>query len=120
MARDAEMDARLQRWAHGVTVGDGAGFPAMSVLHPSWQPPAPGTIPVLKAAAPSDVRQTHRALGVLSDRLRATVVAHYVLRPPIAEQAAMLECAQATVHARVERVHTQLRAVLHDARDSSF
>lgn len=112
MARIQEIENRLQRWAQGVTVGDGSGFPAMSVIHPSWQPPTPGTTPTMKVAPGSDVRQTHAAIGKLSERLRATVVAHYVLKWPIADQAQVLECGQATVYARVERAHAELWALL--------
>jgi len=34
MARDMKIELRLLRWAAAVTVGDGSGFPTMSVLHP--------------------------------------------------------------------------------------
>ena len=44
-ARDERIEARLQRWARWVTVGDGSGFPTMSVLHREWTPPSPGTTP---------------------------------------------------------------------------
>jgi len=112
MARIPEMEARLQRWAHGVTVGDGSGFPVMSVIHPEWQPPSPGVTPTLKVSAGSDVRETHRAIAQLSARLVATLVAHYVLRPPIGQQALMLDCSTATVYLRVERAHRRLAEVL--------
>lgn len=113
MARDAQIHERLQRWAQGVTVGDGSGYPAMNVLHPEWQPPSPGATPTLKSTAGSDVRATHRAIAQhLSDRLVATLVVHYVLRPSVAEQARMLDCSEETVHKRVKRAHCQLLNVL--------
>ena len=93
-------------------MGDGSGYPAMSVIHPMWQPPTPGTTPTMKVASASDVARTHAAIGRLSDRLQATLVAHYILRWPMEEQAAVLECEPATVYARVERAHVELRRVL--------
>lgn len=115
MARMPEIEARLLRWAQGVTVGDGSGFPAMSVIHPEWQPPSPGTTPMLKTLPGSDVAQTHRAIEQLSERLIATLVVHYILKPPIAEQARLLDCGEATVYTRVERAHAQLHQVLMPA-----
>lgn len=112
VARDAVIQARLERWAEGVLCGDGSGFPTKSVLHLSWSPPTPGLSPVLKVAPGSDVAQTHRMIGKLSERLIATVVVHYVLRPPIEEQAAMLECEPATVYARIERIHAEMQRML--------
>lgn len=105
MARIPDIEARLLRWAQGVTLGDGSGFPSMSVLHPEWQPPSPGVTPTLKALPGSDVLETHRAISRLSERLIVTLVLHYILKPPLAEQARMLDCGEATVYARVERAH---------------
>lgn len=112
MARDEAIEARLQRWAQGVTVGDGSGFPVMSVLHPSWTPPSPGVLPSLKVAPASDVRQTHQAIARLSARLQDTLVMHYCIKAPMAEQAARLGCAIDTVYGRVERAHVELRMLL--------
>lgn len=112
MARDARMEARLQRWAQGVTVGDGSGYPAMCVIHPQWQPPSPGTAPTLKVAHHSDVRETHRAIGALSMRLANTLVVHYCLRLPMDEQAQRLGCEVRTVHGRVEEAHRRLQGIL--------
>jgi DNA-directed RNA polymerase specialized sigma24 family protein len=111
-ARDEAIEARLQRWAQWVTAGDGSGFPAMSVLHPSWQPPSPGTTPTLKVGSNSDAQQTHRALKQLSLRLRNTVVVHYCHKVPLAEQARRLECAESTVTARIGLIHQQVRQAL--------
>lgn len=112
MARDMQMEARLMRWAAGVTVGDGSGFPVMSVLHPEWQPPSPGVTPTMKVSSASDVMQTHRAIGRLSMRLRNTVVVHYCLRLSLQDQADRLECAIDTVHGRVEQAHREMARVL--------
>lgn len=108
MARDPHIEERLQRWAQYVQVGDGSGFPVMSVLHPAWQPPSPGQTPTMKAVPASDVRETHRAISRLSTRLRNTVVMHYVLRGPLDDQAARLGCAPQTVHARIDIAHRLL------------
>lgn len=112
MARDAVIEARLVRWANAVTVGDGSGFPTMSVLHPEWQPPSPGVTPTLKTSAHSDVMETHRALQRLSLRLQNTVAVHYCMRLSVAEQAERLDCAEATVYGRVDRAHRELAALL--------
>jgi DNA-directed RNA polymerase specialized sigma24 family protein len=112
MARIPEIEARLIRWAQGVTVGDGSGFPAMSIIHPSWQPPTPGQTPTLKVGRGSDVAQTHAAIAKLGPKLIAVLVAHYILKPPLADQAAMLDCQEDTVGDRVERAHRHLAAIL--------
>lgn len=113
MARDAQIETRLQRWAQWLTVGDGDGYPVMSTVHPDWTPPSPGMTPTLKASPHSDVRETNRAIEALSMRLRNTLVVHYVQRPTLPEQALRLSCSEATVYARVEEAHQQLLQVLH-------
>lgn len=117
MARIQEIEARLLRWAAYVQVGDGSGYPVMSVLHSEWQPPSPGVTPTLKAVSRSDVRETHRLIGLLSVRLRNTIVVHYCMKLPVAEQAQRLECAEKTVHARVEIAHRLLRAAINDRQE---
>jgi hypothetical protein len=110
--RYPEIEQRLLRWAQGITAGNGSGYPTMSVIHPEWSPPSPGVMPTLKTAASSDVRQTHRAVLKLSDRLQATLVVHYIKRLPIAEQARALDCEERTIHARVDRAHVLLHQML--------
>jgi DNA-directed RNA polymerase specialized sigma24 family protein len=107
--RDPEIERRLVLWAQWLTTGDGSGYPGMSVLHPNWTPPGQGVMPTLKVAAPSDARETHRAVGRLSMRLANTLVVHYVMRLPIPDQAARLQCAEKTVYDRVEQAHRLLR-----------
>lgn len=110
MARDAAMHARLQAWAQWVTVGDGSGYPTVSTIHPNWSPPSPGVRPMMKVAAPSSARQTHRAmLQVFSQRLRDTVALYYCTQLPVAEQAQRLGCVPGTVHERIEMAHRLLR-----------
>lgn len=112
MARDPNIEERLQRWAEAVLVGDGSGYPALSTVHPDWSPPTPGQRPTMKVHGGTDVQAMHRAVGELPLRLRNTVVVHYVLKLPLAEQAARLECAERTVLERVERAHRALRPIL--------
>lgn len=118
MARCPWIEERLQRWAQGVTVGDGSGYPAMSVIHPNWMPPSGGQTPVMKTAPASDVRQTHRCIGRLSARLQDTVVVHYVMRPSLQDQAERLGCSVDTVHQRIERVHALMRGMLAEPVDA--
>jgi DNA-directed RNA polymerase specialized sigma24 family protein len=120
MARDLFIEGRLQRWAVAVTVGDGSGYPVMSVLHEEWQPPSPGVTPTMKVGVHSDVRETHAALRVLSQRLQNTVVAHYCMKLPIADQALLLECAGSTIHARIDLVHRLLPGILADIKAVEF
>jgi hypothetical protein len=114
MPRDAQMEARLQRWAQWVTVGDGSGYPVKSVLHPEWQPPSPGITPTLKVAPATDVRATHWAIahlvqrGVMSQRLANTLVVHYCMHLSLSDQAMRLECSIDSIHDRVERAHRML------------
>lgn len=118
MARDVEMDLRLRAWAQWVTVGDGSGFPSMSVLHPEWQPPSPGVTPTMKVAPASSAAQTHRAMKEWSARLRNTVTLYYCTNLPIVEQAARLECAERTVHQRIDDACLLLRAWLQEHEGS--
>ena len=105
MARDPHIETRLIIWAQWLTTGDGSGYPTMSVLHPEWSPPSPGVLPTLMVAAPSTARQTHRAVRALSMRLANTLFVHYCMKLPISEQAVRLECAERTVHGRIEEAH---------------
>jgi DNA-directed RNA polymerase specialized sigma24 family protein len=117
MARDEEMHRRLTEWAQWRKVGDGSGFPTMSVLHEDWSPPSPGLTPTMKVAAASSARLTHRAVQTLSARLRNTVAIHYLTNLPIAEQALRLECAERTVYERVEQAQALVRAALDSQRN---
>lgn len=112
MARDEQMHQRLLEWAQWRKVGDGSGYPTMSVLHEDWLPPSPGVTPTMKVAAPSSARQTHRAVLALSGRLRNTIAVHYLTNLPAAEQAMRLDCAEPTVYARVDEAHRLLRWML--------
>ena len=109
------METRLREWAAWLTSGgDGAGYSAMSVIHPDWSPPSPGSTPTLKVARRGCQREQdlHAAVLQLSRRLQATLLVYYCKRLSVAEQAAMLECAEATVHARVREAKRLLALAL--------
>ena len=112
--RDAAMDERLWRWAEWLKSGNGNGYPVKCTLHEDWSPPSPGITPTLKVAPHNDGSQTQRLVHLLSDRLLATLVAHYLLRLSPAGAAAALDCKPATVHARIEVAHGQLMGLLGD------
>ena len=121
MARIEWVEQRLQRWAQAVTVGDGSGFPAMSVLHEDWMPPSPGVTPSMKVSlGRNDARSTHRAIALLSKRLQNTPVVHYVLGLPLCDQATRLECAIDTVHGRIESAHAQLASLFEPIEPAAF
>jgi DNA-directed RNA polymerase specialized sigma24 family protein len=112
MARNAQMERRLQEWAQWLKVGDGSGYPTMSPLHPQWSPPSAGTTPTPKAAVPSGARDTHRAIGQLSERLQCTLYWHYITNLTVAEQAVRLHCQPDTVGKRVQTAHRALLDIL--------
>jgi DNA-directed RNA polymerase specialized sigma24 family protein len=112
MALDPAMDARLRRWAEELSVGSGAGYPAMSVLHPNWQPPPPGQAPTMKAVSSSDVAETRRALRSMPEKLMEVVIVYYRWRLDLQDKALMLQCQPGTVIVRLGRAHAWLRAWL--------
>lgn len=115
MARDDAMHQRLVDWAQWLRVGDGSGYPTMSVLHEDWSPPSPGITPTMKTSAPSSARQTHRVMRAWSATLQATVIVHYCYPGmTVAEQADRLGCAERTVVDRVERAQRLLRLALDE------
>ena len=105
------METRLREWAAWLTSGgSGDGYASMSVIHPNWSPPTPGTTPTLKVAQRGCQRERalHAQVLQLSRRLQATLLVHYCKRLSVADQAAMLECAEATVHQRIREAKRQL------------
>lgn len=112
MARDARIEARLQRWAQWVTVGDASGYPTMNVLHVNWSPPAGGQMPSMPIGSIGDAPQTHRLIAQLSARLANTLVAHYCMRWSPAEVARRMACSERTVFERIERAHGQLAGLI--------
>jgi DNA-directed RNA polymerase specialized sigma24 family protein len=116
MAKDAAMDERLWRWAEWLKSGDGSGYPVKCTLHEDWSPPSPGMTPSMKVAPHNDARQTQSLVHLLSDRLLATLVAHYVVRLSAADAAAVLDCKPDTVHARIEAAHGELLGLLKTQR----
>lgn len=115
MARIEWVEARLQRWADWLKVGDGSGYPVRCVLDESWSPPSPGTTPSMKVVPSSDARQTDRAVQCLSDRLRATLAACYLLGLGPSDAALALGCEPDTVHQRIERAHALIAQALADS-----
>lgn len=114
------MERRLQEWSAWIRGGrSGDGFPTISVLHRSWMPPAPGRPPTMRTSRADPAAWRHRALHValqaLSVRLINTVVVHYLMRMPVAEQAAVLECDESTVHARLREARRLLAMMLAKA-----
>lgn len=117
MARDDQMHQRLLEWAQAVTVGDGSGYPTMSVLHEDWTPPSPGITPSMKTSPHSTARQTHRIIGQFSQRLQATLTLHYCF-PGLSldEQAERLGCGVSALHKRIELAHAFLRSWVEGER----
>lgn len=121
MARIDWIEERLLRWAQAVTVGDGSGYPVMSVLHEDWMPPSPGVTPSMKVSVGrNDAASTHRAIGRLSQRLQTTLVVHYVLRLRLVDQAERLGCAVDTVHGRIDSAHAQLASIMQPLDTTAF
>lgn len=117
MARDEAMHLLLLDWAQHVMVGDGSGYPTMSVLHPDWSPPSPGVTPTLKVGSPSSARLVGRIMARWSERLRSTVVLVYCVPAlSVAQQAQRLGCAERTVYERVAAAHQLMRMAIQ--RDS--
>lgn len=107
--RDPVIEDRLIEWGEWMRTGDGSGFSTMSVLHHDWMPPSGGITPTLKLPKSNKVTQVHAAVELLSLRLRNTLVMHYCLRSPLADQALRLECCESTVRARIVQSHYLLR-----------
>ncbi len=110
--RDVDVEARLQRWAQAVTVGDGSGYPAMSVMHPNWMPPTKGSTPTMKVSSGGhDVRATHRSIGLLSLKQRDAICLHYAYKLSTAQHAERAGCAERTVRDRLDAGRRALAAM---------
>lgn len=112
MGKDERIEQLLIEWAQWLKVGDGSGYATMSPLHIDWSPPSPGQTPTMKTSRSGGALKTHRAIGQLSQRLQNTLVVHYVLRLPLAQQGERLSCGQSTVVERIGIAHRLLRAAL--------
>lgn len=107
-----DVEARLQRWATAVSVGDGSGYPSMSVIHPNWMPPTKGSKPMLKSVRGGhDVQATHRSIGQLSLKQRDAVCLHYVYRLSTGLHAERAGCAERTVRERLDAARRALAAM---------
>lgn len=112
---EVDIEARLQRWGQAVTVGDGSGYPSMSVIHPNWSPPTKGRTPMMKTSSRSgDVHATHRAIGQLSLKQRDAVCLHYAVRLSTALHAERAGCDERTVRKRLEAARHALLAMWAD------
>lgn len=115
MARIDEIDTLLWQWAERLKAGDGSGYPTMCTVHPDWSPPSPGVTPTMKVSK-GRRGQVDKALEQLPDSLRATVVAHYLLRMSDTDAAVVLGCAVPTVGQRIVRAHQLLAGLLAEER----
>lgn len=107
-----DVEARLQRWALAVTVGDGTGYPSVSVIHPNWMPPTKGSRPIMKVSRDGhDVQATHQSIGQLSVKQRDAICLHYVYRLSTAEHAQRAGCADRTVRERLDAARRCLGAM---------
>lgn len=114
VARIEAVEHALLEWAQWLKVGDGSGYPTTNVLDRTWLPPTPGITPTLKVAAGAGVRRTHAAVRRLSGHLQSTLVVHYVMALPLAEQAQRLQCRPDTIGERIRTAHRLLLPTLTD------
>lgn len=117
MTRDARIEQRLSEWGAWFSAGGcgGDGFPGKNILHPSWLPPVGGTPHTLTAVhASSDrrERETHDAIGALSDKLIVVIVGRYSKRMTAAQQAIALRVSSSAIEARLDRARQRLVSML--------
>lgn len=117
MARDAGIERALVEWGQWLKVGDGSGYATKCVLHAQWSPPTAGQTPTMKVGTSSAaVRRTHAAVLTLSERLQETLLVHYVMVLPPAEQALRLQCQPETIGERIRTAHRLLLAALSNEK----
>lgn len=110
--QDDDVEARLHRWAAAVSVGDGAGYPSVSVIHPNWMPPTKGSRPAMVAARRGhDVQATHRSISTLSVKQRDAICLCYIYRLSTARHAERAGCAERTVRDRLDAARRALAAM---------
>lgn len=114
MARDKDIDDRLWQWAERLKSGDGTGYPVKSTIHPDWSPPPQGMRPGMKVCTVRPDEGVHAMIDRLPASLKATVVAHYLLKLSAIEAGAAMGCAPATVGERIERAHRMLRQMISE------
>lgn len=115
MARIEEIDTLLWQWAERLKAGDGSGYPTMCTVHPDWSPPSPGVTPTMKVSR-ARRGEIDRMVERLPDSLRATLVAHYLLRMSDTDAAAVLGCAVPTVGQRIVRAHQLIAGMREEPR----
>ena len=108
-----EIDDRLLRWAEWKQLGNTAGYPVKSILHPTWSPPSPGMLPTLRVGATSDAQQTHQALEkIQSVNLINAICARYLRRGTLEERAELAGCKPDTFAKRIDRAHREIARAL--------
>jgi len=114
------LEQRLLAWGAWLSGGGrGDGYPAMSVLHVNWMPPAPGQTPTLKTSARDDARERalHQIIGGLPQRLSDTLVTVYVHKVSAAERSQRLGCQESTVYSRLEEARRVIGERMHWTAD---
>lgn len=105
------MERRLVAWGVWKSAGgNGAGYPAMSVIHPNWTPPARGLPPRLPpiGASSADEIALNASIAGLSVKMRDALFVRYVKRMSLADQAATLACSESTVLMRISAAKRRL------------
>jgi DNA-directed RNA polymerase specialized sigma24 family protein len=109
-----QMERELVAWGAYVAGGrDASGYPSMSVMHPNWQPPAKGGASKLPRRVVSYAREqwVDAQVRTMSRKLQDALVARYVMRMSLHDQALALHCELSTVQARVSAAKRKLAAV---------
>jgi hypothetical protein len=109
MARDVDVERRLQSWARwraGLKAG-GLGYATLDLT--TWTGSGDryreSTIPTMDAEA----AVTHQAVQALPSELRRTCEVVYLEGGAMEKKAARLVCAPSTVYTRIERIHVAVR-----------
>lgn len=108
MARDPEIERRLNNWArYRLTRGTGAlGYASVNLSDPTMirEPYAEAPIPTNAIEA----SETDGAIMLLPGELRAAVESHYLAPGGLAQKLARLCCSKATLYNRIERAQRLL------------
>jgi len=116
MARNEDMERRLQNWARwklGAGARGALGYasvPFTSLLGADRCDFEEARIPTVDCEA----EETDRAVMTLPSELRATVEVFYVLGGGMAAKARRLACTEATIRARIARSHPLIQRWLVD------
>lgn len=116
MPTDDRIERRLCEWGAWFSAGGaGAGFPTKNILHPSWLPPAPGSM-ASTASVPTPQcareREVHEAIGTLSDKLLIVVIGRYGRRMTSAQMALQLRVSSSAIEARLARARQRIYEIV--------